>query len=55
MCGGTHMSLYRGVLNIVIKLIDKQADVGATNSAGAQAIHRASAYGNAGVIKKLLE
>jgi ankyrin repeat protein len=49
------LGLDRGVLNIVLKLIDKKADVGAMNASGTQPIHKAAIYGNAGIVKKLVE
>lgn len=45
----------RGVLNIVMKLIERKADVNAVNASGTQALHRAAIYGNAAVVKKLVE
>lgn len=45
----------RGVLNIVIKLVDKQADPSCSNASGTQPIHKAAIYGNSAVVKKLIE
>jgi len=45
----------RGVLNIVLKLVEKKADVNATNGSGTQPIHKAAIYGNSAVVKKFIE
>lgn len=39
----------------MIKLVERKADVSASNASGTQPIHKAAIYGNAAVVKKLVE
>jgi ankyrin repeat protein len=50
-----HYAAARGVLNIVVALIEAGATIGKTNGQGVTALHKAAIFGQYAVCKKLIE
>merc|ERR1712070_593075 len=54
-CTALHWASSRGVMGIIVRLIEKSSDVNASNAKGIRPLHKACMCGFDSVVKKLVE